>query len=47
VGADHRMYLEAEKGRLGIEAIRGLCAVFDPKGQMNPGKLLPDVVDKD
>ncbi len=47
VGADHRMYLEAEKGRLGIEAIRSLCAVFDPKGQMNPGKLLPDAVDKD
>ena len=42
VGKDHRNYLPAEKGPLGIAAIASLCQFFDPKGQMNPGKLLPD-----
>jgi alkyldihydroxyacetonephosphate synthase len=42
VGSDHRAYLPAEKGPLGIAAIRSLCQLFDPKMQMNPGKLLPD-----
>lgn len=42
VGADHRAYLPAEKGSLGIAAIRSLCDFFDPKALMNPGKLLPD-----
>ncbi len=41
VGKDHAQYLTAEKGELGISAIRELCQLFDPKGQMNPGKLLP------
>ena len=42
VGKDHRNYLAAEKGTLGIAAINSVCELFDPKGQMNPGKLLPD-----
>jgi alkyldihydroxyacetonephosphate synthase len=42
VGADHRDYLAAEKGPLGLEAIRRLCDFFDPDGRFNPGKLLPD-----
>jgi len=42
VGADHRQYLEVEKGLLGIAAIRSLCTLFDPGRHMNPGKLLPD-----
>ncbi|MDB2634602.1 FAD-binding oxidoreductase [Porticoccaceae bacterium] len=42
VGRDHRQYLQAEKGELGIAAINKLCQLFDPKQQMNPGKLLPD-----
>jgi alkyldihydroxyacetonephosphate synthase len=42
VGVDHREYLAAEKGALGIAAIRNLCQLFDPAGQLNPGKLLPD-----
>jgi alkyldihydroxyacetonephosphate synthase len=42
VGADHRDYLAAEKGPLGLEAIRQLCDFFDPDGRFNPGKLLPD-----
>ncbi|HEU4326345.1 MAG TPA: FAD-binding oxidoreductase [Roseiflexaceae bacterium] len=39
VGTDHAPFLPAEKGELGITAIRSLCAVFDPNGMMNPGKL--------
>ena len=45
VGADHRDYIAAEKGPLGIAAIRQLCDFFDPDGRFNPGKLLPDEVD--
>ena len=45
VGSDHKDYLNAEKGDLGIAAIASLCNQFDPKGQMNPGKLLPDIND--
>ncbi len=39
VGVDHAPYLPAEKGTLGMKAIRGLAKLFDPKGVMNPGKL--------
>ncbi|HJW54238.1 MAG TPA: FAD-binding oxidoreductase [Burkholderiaceae bacterium] len=41
VGTDHAAYLPAEKGPLGIGAMRALCRHFDPYGMMNPGKLLP------
>lgn len=41
VGKDHASYLPAEKGELGMAAIAGLVELFDPKQQMNPGKLLP------
>lgn len=41
VGADHAPWLAAEKGELGVRALRDLCVTFDPKGLMNPGKLLP------
>ncbi len=40
VGTDHRAYLAAEKGHLGMGAIEGLCRHFDPQGMMNPGKLI-------
>jgi alkyldihydroxyacetonephosphate synthase len=40
VGVDHMPYLGNEKGSLGIEAIRTICRQFDPKGIMNPGKLV-------
>lgn len=42
VGADHRDYIAAEKGPLGLAAIRQLCDFFDPDGRFNPGKLLPE-----
>ncbi|MEO7920518.1 MAG: FAD-binding oxidoreductase [Thermoanaerobaculia bacterium] len=40
VGLDHRPYLGAEKGELGLRAIGELCRTFDPDGLMNPGKLI-------
>jgi alkyldihydroxyacetonephosphate synthase len=40
VGLDHLSYLAAEKGTLGMAAIASLCRQFDPKGIMNPGKLV-------
>lgn len=39
VGLDHKPWLEAEKGRLGLESIAALAKTFDPEGIMNPGKL--------
>ncbi|RLT98008.1 FAD-binding oxidoreductase [Ketobacter sp.] len=42
VGTDHAPYLKAEKGELGIATLRALCRYFDPSGNMNPGKLLPE-----
>jgi alkyldihydroxyacetonephosphate synthase len=40
VGTDHAPYLAAEKGELGMSAMRALFAHFDPDGRMNPGKLV-------
>lgn len=40
VGTDHRPWLEAEKGQLGITAIRHMLGAFDPAGLLNPGKLV-------
>jgi len=42
VGLDHAAYLEAEKGSLGIETLSAVCKTFDPKGILNPGKLLKE-----
>jgi alkyldihydroxyacetonephosphate synthase len=39
VGADHAPYLAAEKGPLGMDALRAVMKSFDPDGLMNPGKL--------
>jgi alkyldihydroxyacetonephosphate synthase len=44
VGLDHAAYLPAEKGILGMEALRGVCQVFDPDGMMNPGKLYKEAL---
>lgn len=40
VGTDHASYLVAEKGVLGIDALRAVIKSFDPDGMMNPGKLV-------
>jgi len=42
VGADHRPWMTAEVGPLGVEALRALKGRLDPNGVMNPGKLLPE-----
>lgn len=40
VGRDHRPYLEAEIGSLGVELLRAVKDVLDPRGIMNPGVLV-------
>ncbi len=40
VGTDHLPYLADEKGSLGLAALSALFKEFDPKGIMNPGKLV-------
>ena len=41
IGRDHREWMRAEVGELGIELIRAAKERLDPAGIMNPGKLLP------
>ncbi|WP_063000356.1 FAD-binding oxidoreductase [Nocardia jinanensis] len=41
VGADHRAWLPAEIGDLGIRVLRAVKREIDPAGILNPGKLLP------
>jgi alkyldihydroxyacetonephosphate synthase len=41
IGRDHREWMRAEVGALGIELIRAAKERLDPAGIMNPGKLLP------
>jgi alkyldihydroxyacetonephosphate synthase len=41
IGRDHRRWMRAEVGELGIELIRAAKERLDPAGIMNPGKLLP------
>jgi len=40
VGRDHRAWLPAEKGDLGIAAIRAVASTFDPDGIMAPAVLV-------
>lgn len=40
VGLDHKSYLEPEKGSLGMALIKDAVRRTDPRGVMNPGKLL-------
>jgi alkyldihydroxyacetonephosphate synthase len=40
VGLDHRPYLAAEKGELGLDLLRAVFRRADPAGLMNPGKLV-------
>ena len=41
VGEDHLPWLAQEKGALGIEVLRAIKTALDPKGVLNPGKLIP------
>lgn len=42
VGRDHAPYLAAEKGPVGMAALRATMAAFDPAGILNPGALVAD-----
>lgn len=42
VGTDHRPWMAAEIGPLGVEVLRAVKAALDPQGVLNPGKLIPD-----
>lgn len=41
VGTDHRAWLAAEIGDLGVEVLRAVKASLDPAGVLNPGVLIP------
>jgi alkyldihydroxyacetonephosphate synthase len=42
IGRDHAPYLAAEKGPLGMAALRDVITRFDPGGRLSPGVLLED-----
>ncbi|MGP3999431.1 FAD-binding oxidoreductase [Streptomyces sp. 8N706] len=41
VGTDHRPWMEAEIGPLGVEVLTAVKSTVDPLGILNPGKLIP------
>ncbi|MDO3649648.1 FAD-binding oxidoreductase [Nocardia mangyaensis] len=41
VGADHRPWMAAEVGDLGVRVLRAVKRELDPAGVLNPGKLVP------
>lgn len=41
VGYEHMAWMKQEVGATGLEALRALKAKLDPKGILNPGKLIP------
>lgn len=41
VGADHRPWMTAEIGELGVAVLRAVKQTLDPTGILNPGKLIP------
>jgi alkyldihydroxyacetonephosphate synthase len=41
VGEDHLPWMAGEKGALGIDVLRAVKMALDPKGILNPGKLIP------
>lgn len=41
VGEDHLPWIAQEKGALGIDVLRAIKGALDPKGILNPGKLIP------
>ncbi len=41
VGTDHKKYMAAEKGAIGIQTLEKIFNHLDPEHRMNPGKLLP------
>jgi alkyldihydroxyacetonephosphate synthase len=42
IGSDHLRWMRAEHGEVAVGALRVLKAELDPRGVMNPGKLLEE-----
>jgi alkyldihydroxyacetonephosphate synthase len=42
IGEDHLPWMVAEKGSLGVDVLRAVKMALDPRGILNPGKLIPD-----
>jgi len=47
IGTDHKQYLAAEKGEVGIAALQHIFSYFDPDRRMNPGKLVPGIKERE
>ncbi len=43
IGYEHMPWMEEEVSATGLTALRALKASLDPKGILNPGKLIPEV----
>lgn len=43
VGTEHRPWMEQEVSPAGLQALQALKSSLDPKGVLNPGKLLPEI----
>jgi alkyldihydroxyacetonephosphate synthase len=41
VGEDHLAWMKSEDGALGLDVLRAIKQSLDPKGILNPGKLIP------
>jgi alkyldihydroxyacetonephosphate synthase len=41
VGSEHLPWVEADISPTGVKAVRALKDGLDPKGVMNPGKIIP------
>ncbi|MCH7909990.1 MAG: FAD-binding oxidoreductase, partial [Candidatus Hydrogenedentes bacterium] len=41
VGVDHLPWVSREKGPVGMALLRAIKKQIDPKGLLNPGKLIP------
>jgi alkyldihydroxyacetonephosphate synthase len=41
VGTEHRPWMEQELSKTGVQALRALKDSLDPRGLLNPGKLIP------
>ena len=41
IGTDHRAWLPAEVGDVGVRVLRAVKQALDPAGILNPGKLIP------